>query len=107
LIEGGEAIGTASVCPARDETMYDWGEIVSIYLLPEYFGRGFGKPLMEAAAAELKKTGYKFIYLWTLEENRQARKFYEKCGFSLSPDRLTLNIGGKDLIEVRYVYFIK
>ena len=106
LIEDGKYVGTASVCHARDETMYDWGEVVSVYLLPEYFGRGYGKPLIEAAIEELKRMGYRFIYLWTLEENRQARSFYEKNGFSASPDRLTLNIGGKDLVEIRYVYFV-
>jgi GNAT superfamily N-acetyltransferase len=107
LIKDGEMIGTASVCPARDETMYDWGEVVSIYLLPDYFGRGYGRPLLEAAIAALKEIGYKFIYLWTLDENSQARRFYEKCSFSLSPDRLTIKIGGRDLVEVRYIYYIK
>jgi ribosomal protein S18 acetylase RimI-like enzyme len=107
LIEEGEIIGTSMVCLGRDEAMADWGEIVSIYLLPEYFGRGYGKPLLDSAIAELKGMGYKFIYLWVLEDNKRARAFYEKNGFTASPDRHVDNIGGKDLVEIRYIYFAK
>ena len=49
LLLGGAYAGTASVCPGRDEKKPGWGEIVSIYLLPEHFGKGCGKPLLAAA----------------------------------------------------------
>ena len=104
IIENGKYIGTSTVRAARDETMSGWGEIATIYLLPKYFGKGFGKPLLENSISELARMGYDKIYLWTLEDNIQARKFYEKNGFLLSPDRKILNIGGKDLVEVRYTY---
>ena len=54
--------------------------------------------------AELKKQGYKDVFLWVLEENLGARHFYEKEGFSATDDDLNDNIGGKDLREIRYIY---
>ena len=102
-LENKKYIGTASVCPARDEAMSGYGEIVSIYLLPEYFGRGYGAPLLAHAMAGLKETGYDNVYLWVLEDNKRARAFYEKNGFSQTPDRLTLDIGGKNLTDIRYI----
>jgi GNAT superfamily N-acetyltransferase len=107
LIEDGEMIGASAVSPGRDTAMADWGEIISIYLLPEYFGKGYGKPLLKAAIAELKAMGHSFIYLWVLEENGRARAFYEKNGFTASPDRHVDSIGGKDLVEVRYIYYVR
>lgn len=103
-IEAGKIVGTSSFCESRFEQYDGWGEIISIYLLPEYMGRGFGKALLELAIAELKKLGYYDIFLWVLEQNWKARHFYENAGFSMTDDFLDDNIGGKDLREVRYIY---
>jgi len=103
MIVKGEYIGTSGVCPARDEKMSGWGEIMSIYLLPEYFGKGFGKPLMDNSISFLLTRGYANIYVWVLELNVMARRFYEKNGFVLS-DKKPNSIGGKDLVSVRYIY---
>lgn len=53
-------------------------EIISIYLLPDYMGRGFGKALFDSVIVELKNMGYRNIFLWVLEENLRARKFMKK-----------------------------
>lgn len=34
----------------------------------------------------------------------RARNFYEKHGFLWNGERLPLNVGGKDLIELRYIF---
>lgn len=103
-IEDGKIVGTSSFCKSRFEQYNGWGEIISIYLLPEYMGKGFGKALLELVIAELKKLGHHDIFLWVLEENWNARGFYEKAGFSVTNDFLDNNIGGKDLREIRYIY---
>jgi len=107
MLENGRYIGTSSICAARDENMKGWGEIISIYLLPEYWGKGAGELLLDNSVTALIKKGYQKIYLWVLEENRRARKFYEKSGFTLSADKSLINIGNKDLLEVRYIYSSK
>ena len=106
LIENGKYIGTSSVCAARDEEMSGWGEIISIYLLPEYFGKGYGKPLFDNSVDALLDMGYNKIYVWVLEQNTRARKFYEKNGYKFS-DKKFINIGGKDLPEMRYIKIFK
>lgn len=106
VIIDGKYIGTSSVCPARDEALQGWGEIISIYLLPDCFGKGYGKSLLDAAISELAKLGYSKIYLWVLEENMRARAFYERNGFAPTSDKISMDIGGKDLTEMRYIYSI-
>lgn len=103
-VDNGEIIGTSSFCKSRFKQFYGWGEIISIYLLPAYIGKGYGRLLMESALLELKKQGYENVFLWVLEENIKARHFYTKIGFMLTDDFLDDNIGGKDLREVRYIY---
>ena len=63
----------------------------------------FGRALFAYVSDQLRENGYSNIYLWVLEENRRARRCYEKMGFWASGDRIVQNIGGKDCAEIRYV----
>ncbi len=103
-LENDIVVGTSSFSNSRLEQFEGWGEIISIYLLPEYMGKGYGKRLIEFAVSELKKLRYSNIYLWVLEKNVKARHFYEKAGFILTEDYLNAKIGGKMVKEVRYIY---
>lgn len=80
-VEDGRLIGTSSFGKSRMEKYDHWGEIISIYLLPDYMGKGYGKALLQAAVSELKKLGFEDVFLWVLEENIRARRFYERFGF--------------------------
>ncbi len=102
-MDAGRIVGTSSFCESRFQQFHGWGEIVSIYLLPNFMGKGYGKLLLETAVSELKSLGYKDIFLWVLEENIKARLFYERFGFTPTKDYLNDHIGGKDLREIRYV----
>jgi len=99
-------IGTSSFCASRFSDFAGYGEIVSIYLLPEYMGKGYGKCLLKYAIGELTKTGFQDIFLWVLEKNIRARNFYERQGFICADHFLNDNIGGRDLREVQYRYHI-
>jgi len=103
-VDNGNIVGTSSFCRSRFEQFPDWGEIISIYLLPDHMGKGCGRALLESAVSELKKRGYEDIFLWVLEENVRARRFYEQFGFLPAGDFLDDCIGGKDLREMRYIY---
>lgn len=103
-VENGRIVGTSSFCESRFEQFRDFGEIVSIYFLPDYMGKGYGKILMESVIAQLREQEYEDIFLWVLEENIRARRFYERFGFMLADEYLDDNIGGKNLREVAYVY---
>lgn len=104
VIENGNIIGTASFCKSRWEQYSNYGEIVSIYFLPAYMGKGYGQHLMKKCIEELNVLGYDNILLWVLEDNQRARRFYEKNGFTCSDIILNDNIGGKELREIMYSY---
>lgn len=107
MIENNTFIGTSSFCRSRFPDFDGSGEIVSIYFLPEYMGKGYGKLLMDAVIAELSKMEFNDVFLWVLEDNYRARKFYEKYGFVQSDNSLYDNIGGKNLREIQYRYYIR
>ena len=103
-IENETIIGTSCLSKSRFARYGDHGEIISIYLLPEYMGKGYGKLLLDRAIDELRKLGHRDILLWVLAYNHRARRFYERYGFVPNGEKLQDNIGGRDLTEVMYVY---
>ena len=103
MSENDQIIGTASFGKSRWAQYGDYGEIFSIYLLPQYMGKGYGQYLLNTCVKELQKSGFHKIMLWVLEENQRARKFYEKNGFLCADIFLNDTIGGKNLREVMYV----
>jgi hypothetical protein len=46
----------------------------------------------------------KSMCVWAIEENTQARKFYEKMGGSLTQDSKTFKAGDKEHLEVCYTF---
>lgn len=103
-VEDGKLVGTSSYCKSRFKEYADFGEIISIYFLPEYIGKGYGKKLLAAAVKSLSEMGFRDVFLWVLEENHGARTFYERCGFFPGGEKMTSEIGGKVLTELQYCY---
>lgn len=75
LTENNHIIGTASFCKSRWEQYSEYGEIVSIYFLPEYMGKGYGHYLLNACIEELKKSGFHKILLWFLMKTKEPENF--------------------------------
>lgn len=107
MLDGKQIVGTASYCYSRFKDWKDYGEIISIYFLPAYMGKGYGRALLQAAVDKLAEMGCTDILLWVLAENERAKKFYEKNGFSKSGAYLDDNIGGKALKELQYVRHVE
>lgn len=53
----------------------DW--ISHLYILPDYHRKGIGTQLLSYAIK-----AYPYLQLWTFQRNAQARRFYEKHGFT-------------------------
>ena len=104
LLEDGKPVGACLYGRGRDEAYGDWGEIVSLYLLPEVTRRGLGGQLIGEALRRLREDGYERFYLWALEGNCAADAFYRKHGFRATEDRVSFQIGGEDVADVRYTY---
>lgn len=111
------AVGAVAYGPARTELPAGgslagnggdysaFGEVASLYLLPDYYDKGYGRELLESVRDELLED-YEGVYLWVLRENERARAFYEKLGFVSTEDACLCDIDGKTLTDIRYVYHL-
>ena len=86
--------------PLRDEDADpdSVGEVYAIYCLVEFWDRGFGRKLMEAAVASLGDLNYSAVKVWVLDTNRRAIAFYQKLGFAAD---------GAEKVEQREDYQIR
>ena len=100
---GRQTIGILFMHKSRDLDLQEAGEIGAIYLLPEYWGMGFGKQMMNFAMQKLKEMNFSTIILWVLQNNFRARSFYEKCGFAFEGMKREITIV-KPITEIRYIY---
>jgi ribosomal protein S18 acetylase RimI-like enzyme len=57
------------------------GEIMSIYVVPDFWKQGIGWRLLRAARHYMAKAGFREAKLWVLDRNSQAIAFYERAGF--------------------------
>ncbi len=56
-------------------------ELVRIYVLGRWIGKGYGSALMQACLESARSSGYNSIWLGVWEKNERAIRFYEKWGF--------------------------
>lgn len=60
------------------------GEVYAFYLHPDAWGSGGALPLMRRCEQALRDAGYVDAVLWVLRDNRRARRFYEKAGWTFT-----------------------
>ncbi|HHY74269.1 MAG TPA: GNAT family N-acetyltransferase [Bacillus bacterium] len=107
LYENETLVGCIAYGKARDEEFLDWGEIVSIYVIPDYCKKGYGQKLLETALIDMKNKGYHNCYLWVLKENFNAKRFYENNGFCWNSDVFNFEINNQPLTDERYILALK
>ena len=56
-------------------------EICEFYVEPFFKGNGIGKELIRQVILEARTSKKNKIFLWVIEDNLSARKFYENNGF--------------------------
>jgi ribosomal protein S18 acetylase RimI-like enzyme len=100
--EDAQAVAFCQMIPSRDsdDDPDHVGHITSLHVLPHLRGRGHGRALMDHVLAEFRRRGFTTVTLWVLEENRNARGFYERYGFLL--DGGTRRYPKTQVPEVRY-----
>ena len=76
-------------------------EIMSIYIYPESQRLGYGTRLVRYVLENLAEN-FKELNLWVLDENFNAKKFYEKMNFTREYQK-EVEIDGYKKIEVRYI----
>ena len=96
-MDGKKVVGFISYGNFRDEAIQA-GEIIALYVLKDYYGKGVSKQLMHAAFVALDQ--FSEIYLWVLKDNKRAIAFYQKMGFSFDGQEKILKLG-KPVKELR------
>ena len=96
-MDGKKVVGFISYGSYRDETIQA-GEIIALYVLKDYYGKGVSKQLMHAAFVALDQ--FSEIYLWVLKDNKRAIAFYQKMGFTVDGPEKILELG-KPVKELR------
>ena len=97
--DNGRVVGFVGYGECRNEDMADAGEIFAIYILSEYYGKGVGRALMDAALELLPQ---KRVAVWVLQGNKRAIRFYQKCGFTADGKSEIKNLGAP-ITEIRMV----
>ena len=98
-MDGKKVVGFISYGNFRDETIQA-GEIIALYVLKDYYGKGIAQKLMKEALTTLEQ--FSEIYLWVLKDNKRAIAFYQKMGFTLDGPEKILELG-KSVKELRMV----
>ena len=58
------------------------GELVDLHVVPEAWGTGVARSLLQGAVTALVAAGATQLFLWVGEANDRARRFYEREGWS-------------------------
>ena len=96
-MDGKKVVGFISYGNFCDEAIQA-GEIIALYVLKDYYGKGVSKQLMHAAFVALDQ--FSEIYLWVLKDNKRAIAFYQKMGFTFDGQEKILELG-KPVKELR------
>lgn len=75
-------------------------ELCEFYVEPFFKGMGIGRKLIQYVIDEAKAAKIKRIFLWVIEENVPARRFYEANGFRQNGQ--TCLIEGTSKIDMCY-----
>jgi GNAT superfamily N-acetyltransferase len=78
------------------------GEVYAIYLERSAVGTGVGRELFVEATRRLHGQGYTRAFLWVLETNERARRFYERAGWSWDGTTSAHRFDRAELPIVRY-----
>jgi ribosomal protein S18 acetylase RimI-like enzyme len=96
--------GFVAVGPSRDTDAAErTGELMAIYVHPQFWGERIGTALHDAGLAALSAPGHETATLWVLDTNQRARAFYERHGWSLDGHTEPAEIGGVAVTELRYI----
>lgn len=61
----------------------DTAQLSVLFVSPAYRRHGLGRRLVETCVDHARAVGYKKIVLWTETSLTDARRLYERCGFTL------------------------
>ncbi len=103
VVKDGKIVAHCHARAADEPKMRGWGEIHTMYTHPDYWERGYGSAVFEQAEKWLSEIGFDDVYLYVLEGNERAKRFYNAHGYLPNGDTLCCDIGGVIVTDYRYV----
>jgi len=86
----------------REDIKKEEKEIISFFVHPDFKNQKIGSILLQELERKVVEEQVKFLFLWTIKENQEARIFYEKRGFLLSSKEQKRSFGPSEVLEVLY-----
>ncbi len=80
----------------------DLAEVYALYLDRAVVGTGVGRSLLAAGSSRLRDAGFARAFLWVLETNERARRFYERAGWAWDGNTSAHRYDCAELPIVRY-----
>lgn len=77
----GETCGYCYISQYKKRQAYDRTAEITIYLKPEFFGKGIGKQALEKLEIIAKNNGISVLIGVISGDNKQSIRLFEKCGF--------------------------
>ena len=97
LKDGDRVVGSVAIVRrSEEEAQLRW-----LLTEPEIRGRGIGRWLVEDALDFCRNSGFKSIFLWTVDTLPIAANLYRSVGF-VQKESLTHEIWGSTVTEVKY-----
>ncbi|MEL7603610.1 MAG: GNAT family N-acetyltransferase [Bacillota bacterium] len=93
----GEPVGMEGAPPPG------WGYVLTLYVHPDHTKKGYGTALLQAAENGLRQQGYTYVFLYVLDTNVSARRFYERSGYVWDGTGINCPIGSVTVRDLRYV----
>lgn len=90
-IDGERVVGFVQYGKYSYEDLENAGEIIALYVLADYYGKGIGYRLMQEAMEYL--SGYPQIALFVIKDNQRAIDFYTRYGFRFDGQEGMTQIG--------------
>ena len=89
--DGERVIGFAQYGKYNYDDLENAGEIIALYVLADYYGKGIGYRLMQEAMQYL--SDYPQIALFVIKDNQRAIDFYTRYGFRFDGQEGMTQIG--------------
>ena len=100
--DGGLLIGFTYVLLHHDPV---WGSLIdNLHVHPEHKGGGIGGRLLQAVARQLGPEHTQPCFLWVLDANEPAKRFYARMGAEFAEQGMAPPFGGVSLPEWRCVW---
>lgn len=103
--EDGRIVAHCHARAAKEPELRGWGEIHTLYTHPGYWRQGYGTAVFRRAEDWLFAQGFNNVYLYVLDGNERAERFYKAQGYFPDLNTLCCDLGGVIVTENRFVKY--